>query len=83
MIEREGLNRAEPDPVPNSRTPVWDLVIADMQSRDKAGRDKYGVPLQPFNGRNALVDAYQESLDLAVYLRQLIEEQNLEGQNRT
>jgi hypothetical protein len=33
------------------------------------------VPLQAHNGRNALIDAYQEALDLVVYLRQAIEEQ--------
>jgi predicted HAD superfamily Cof-like phosphohydrolase len=45
-----------------------------MKSRDAGGRERYGVPLQAFNGREALVDAYQEALDLVVYLRQEIEE---------
>lgn len=35
------------------------------------------MPLQPFNGRDALVDAYQEAVDLAVYLRQRIEEESV------
>lgn len=64
----------EPDPVPNDRPAVWALVISDMQARDAEGRRKYGTPLQPHNGRDALVDAYQEALDLVVYLRQAIEE---------
>lgn len=64
----------EPAPIPNERPAIWDLVIADMQARDAEGRRKYGTPLQPFNGRDALVDAYQEALDLVVYLRQAIEE---------
>ena len=64
----------EPAPVPNERPAVWPLVIADMQTRDREGRRKYGTPLQPFNGRDALVDAYQEALDLVVYLRQALEE---------
>lgn len=62
-------------PVPNERPAVWPLVIADMHERDATGRARYGTPLQPHNGRNALVDAYQEALDLAVYLRQRIEEE--------
>jgi hypothetical protein len=66
----------EPSPVPNDRPAVWPLVIADMKARDAEGRRKYGTPLQPFNGRDALVDAYQEALDLVVYLRQAIEERN-------
>ncbi len=64
----------EPAPVHNDRPAIWPLVIADMQARDAEGRRKYGTPLQPFNGRAALVDAYQEALDLVVYLRQAIEE---------
>lgn len=58
----------------SSKPAVWDLVIADMRDRDHVGRQRYGTPLQPHNGRDALVDAYQEALDLAVYLRQAIEE---------
>jgi len=46
-----------------------------MRARDQFGRAKYKTPLEAFNGRNALVDAYQEVLDLAVYLKQQIVEQ--------
>lgn len=60
----------EPDPVPNDRPAVWDLVIADMQERDALGRQRYGTPLQPHNGRKPLRDMYQELLDAAVYARQ-------------
>jgi hypothetical protein len=45
-----------------------------MYERDKIGRERYSTPLQAHNGRDALVDAYQEALDLVVYLRQVIEE---------
>ena len=44
-------------------------IVEDMQARDRSGQEKYGTRLQPFNGRNQLVDAYQEALDCAVYLR--------------
>lgn len=64
----------QPPPVPSDRPAIWDLVVADMQARDKVGRERYGTPLQAHNGRDALVDGYQEVLDLAVYLRQEIEE---------
>ena len=64
----------QPPPVPNTGRPVWNLVIADMRDRDALGRARYGTPLQTHNGRDALVDAYQEALDLVVYLRQAIEE---------
>lgn len=45
------------------------LLVDDMRRRDQDGRAKYGVPLQPFNGRDQIIDAYQEALDLCVYLR--------------
>ena len=69
----ESLNAYEPDPIKTNERPVWELVIEDMMQRDNEGRKKYGTPLQASNGRDALVDAYQEVLDLAVYLRQEIE----------
>lgn len=45
-------------------------VVNDMAERHMTGVKKYGVALQPSNGRNALVDAYQEALDLCAYLGQ-------------
>ena len=53
---------------------VWLLVLRDMEERRLHGIEKYGVPVQPGNGRDPLVDTYQEALDLCVYLRQAIEE---------
>ncbi len=64
----------QPDPKPNDGTPIWELVIEDMKARDRLGRKRYGTPLQAFNGRKAIQDAYEEILDAAVYLRQAIEE---------
>lgn len=59
----------QPAPKPNAHPPVWPLVMVDMAGRDKLGRERYGTPLQPHNGRDALRDAYEEALDLAAYLR--------------
>lgn len=66
----------QPDPTPNDRPAVWDLVLDDMQARDRLGAARYGTRLQPFNGRDTLRDAYEEALDLAVYLRQVIYERD-------
>jgi hypothetical protein len=74
MTQQHNPNKPEPMPTPNSHPAVWDLVIADMQERDRIGAEKYNTRLQPHNGRDFLVDAYQESLDLSVYLRGKIEE---------
>lgn len=59
----------QPPPIPNDETPSWELVIADMHERHRIGIERYGTPLQAGNGRDHLVDAYQEALDLVVYLR--------------
>lgn len=48
---------------------IGTAVVADMQARDEFGRSKYGTPLQVGNGRDHLADAYQEALDMAVYLK--------------
>lgn len=89
----ENLNMYEPDPIRTDERPIWELVIEDMRQRDNEGRRKYGVPLQASNGRDALVDLYQELLDACAYTRQEIERRaqkvqccpscgkNLDGEN--
>lgn len=73
-------DRAQPLPVGNDLPVIHELVKADLQQRLGFGVAKYGQPLQPYNGRNALRDAYEEILDLAVYLRQqLWEQENPKG----
>lgn len=66
----------QPMPTPNDKPAVWPLVMGDMQARHNLGIKRYGTPLQPFNGRDALRDAYEEALDLAVYLRTAIFERD-------
>lgn len=55
-------------------TVILPLVIQDLEDRAAKGLKEHGVPLSTNNRRDALVDAYQEALDLAMYLRQAIEE---------
>lgn len=52
-----------------------DVVTNDLINRAFIGRERYGVFLQPHNGRDALQDAYEEALDLATYLMQVVMEQ--------
>lgn len=56
------------------KCPPRDAVIRDLVRRDEMGFKKYGQNLETFDGRNTLADAYQESLDLAQYIRKYIEE---------
>ena len=51
-----------------------ELLIESTRKRAKMGKAKYGVYLTANNGRNPLVDAFQEALDQLVYLRQAIED---------
>lgn len=66
----------QPESAPNESRPILDMVIDDVRDRDRIGRAKYGTSLQAGNGRDPLVDAYQEALDLAFYLRQAIAERD-------
>lgn len=60
---------------PNAPTDsLLDRVTDDMHERDAVGRERYGTPLQPFNGRDPIRDAYAEALDMAVYLKQALVE---------
>lgn len=80
--ERPALRAAtlEPSPIVRQDVPaIQDLVIADIEARKAVGIRKYGTVLQAHNGRDALMDAYQEALDLAMYLRQAIEERTCDA----
>lgn len=71
-MSMDSFNAPEPAPTKNENPAVWDLVIADIVKRDETGAEKYGTRLQPHNGRDPLVDLYQELLDAVVYLRQAL-----------
>jgi len=73
LNKKESYVTHQPDPQ-KGKGDIWLLVIKDMEERRLNGIEKYGVPLQKNNGRKTLIDAYQEALDLAVYLRLAIEE---------
>lgn len=70
---------AQPQPAPErnlDQPAVTDLVLEDFCARDAFGTKKYGTRLQPHNGRDALMDLYQELLDAVCYTRQLIFERD-------
>lgn len=66
----------QPLPIPNDQESVHDRVAAAIMARKAVGIERYGIGLQPFNGRDALRDANEEILDLAAYFQQLIDEQS-------
>ena len=64
----------QPDPKQGEKV-VVDVVLADIRERAETGKRKYGTYLETNNGRNPLWDAYQEAIDLVMYLRQALLEQ--------
>lgn len=75
MSDRRDPSTDQPLPSVNDRPFVQDLVVADIEARKQLGIRKYGTALQSGNGRNMLLDAYEEVLDLAIYLRGALDEQ--------
>jgi len=70
----------QPLPTPG-RECVQDALIAAIQQRRDLGVQRYGSPLMTHNGRDALRDAWEESIDLAAYLTQMrMERADLESE---
>jgi len=68
---------AIPEPPPEGLGEiVLGYVVTDLAARAEAGQKKYGTMLRVHNGRDPLWDAYQEALDLSMYLRQAILERD-------
>lgn len=66
-------------PEKNDHESVQAALIRDIEARTQVGIERYGTPLQPFNGRDALRDAYEEALDLATYLKQCLIERDVDN----
>jgi hypothetical protein len=66
----------QPIPIRNNSECVQDQVVRYIQRRKEVGIRRYGTALQPHNGRDALRDAFEEAIDLAQYLGQMIIERD-------
>lgn len=66
----------QPLPTPNDLPTMQALVMADIAEREQLGISRYGVGLQPHNGRDPLRDLYEELLDACMYLRQVMWERD-------
>jgi len=67
---------SQPNPSVNNNPVIQELVMEDMKGRLALGIERYGTGLQANNGRDMLLDAYEEVLDLAVYLRGMMYERD-------
>jgi hypothetical protein len=72
----------QPAPIPgagNETDPdVQTRVIRLIEERRRHGIDTYGTALYPFNGRDSSRDAFEEALDLTLYLAQQKIERDVE-----
>jgi hypothetical protein len=88
MVRRNVTDRGEPtkqrpgdQPLPevNGSQFIQDMVIADIEARKQVGIQRYGTALQAHNGRDALQDLYEELIDAAMYVKQLMVERDGDG----
>lgn len=56
------------------RRQVLPEVIKDLKARVRKGEAEYGEPLTTHNGKKALQEAYEEIMDLCLYLKQQLME---------
>lgn len=81
--ERAGRDGdSQPMPTPNDGPDIQSLVISDLEARRELGIHRYGTALQADNGRDPVRDAYEEAMDLTVYLRQVLTEHATIGELR-
>lgn len=59
----------QPLPVTNDYPDIQSQVIADIEKRRQVGISRYGTALQPHNGRDMLLDLYEELMDALIYTK--------------
>ncbi len=69
------MSQEQPKPVGDGPA-ILPKVLVDLNTRAAKGIVQYGTPLRAHNGRDALADAYDEALDLVMYLRQALYERD-------
>jgi hypothetical protein len=75
------VNHNLPQETPHGKgREITPLVIKDLEMRSSIGKEKYGEALRAFNGRDPMVDLYQELIDAVQYIRQAIEERNMSAE---
>ena len=84
MKPTEAINTSyipQPAPIPRTSSSIHDLVLLDLnatehllaeeiKARKDIGLERYGTPLQAFNGRDCETDAIEEIVDSICYLKQ-------------
>jgi hypothetical protein len=50
---------------------IFDELKKDLDARNAKGFETYGKPMETHDGRDTLQDAYEEALDMCVYLKKI------------
>jgi hypothetical protein len=56
-----------------SNVSIYELVRRDLLHREVTDRANFGTPTEVYTGDAALLDAYDSAIDLACYIRRIIE----------
>ena len=56
---------------------IFVMVKKDLDARNALGWIAYGRPMEPFDGRDSLKDAYEEALDMVMYLKKAMVEREI------
>lgn len=86
FVQHKLAGMVELSKLPHAVKPIVDIegvgfLQADLAARAEFGKAKYGTYLRTNNGRNALVDLYQEVQDAIMYSAQLRLEGDAAGAN--
>ena len=68
--------RCDTMPSDSPQVEIAPLVVEDLAARVQRGWKTYGRPLTTHDNRDGLWDAYEEALDLVLYLRKELEERH-------
>lgn len=61
---------------------VLPRLLLELEARKQKGLQTYGTTLKTNNGRSALRDALEESLDMSMYLMQAVMEEEQNGKDK-
>mgnify|MGYP003345817272 CR=1 FL=1 len=63
------------------KKPVGHYLLSDIKKRMKVGKKSYGTYLFTNNGRDAMLDLYEELLDACFYIKQAMMERDKNGKS--
>lgn len=75
-VNQQSFWENQPNPMHNESVPVITQLHTYFERRAAMGVQKYGTPLQAHNGRDGLVDLFEELIDAVQYCAQVLIERD-------